>query len=41
MSKLWEVQAGMVPKTIWLRVEVGDNQDAKKENRALKLESTF
>lgn len=38
---LSEVQAGMVPKTIWLRGEVGDNQDAKKENRALKFESTF
>lgn len=38
---LSEVQAGTVPKTIWLRNEVGDNQDAKKENRALKLDTTF
>lgn len=38
---LSEVQAGMVPKTIWLRSEVGDNQDAKKEARELKMTSTF
>lgn len=38
---LSEVQAGMVPKTIWFRNEVGDNQDAKKENRALELDTTF
>ena len=38
---LSEVQAGMVPKTIWPRGEVGDNQDAKKETRTLNLGSTF
>lgn len=28
---LSEVQEGIVPKTIWFRKEVGDNQEAKKE----------
>lgn len=32
---LSEVQGGMVPKTIWKREEVGDNQEAKKESVAL------
>lgn len=38
---LSEVQGGMVPKTIWFRDEVGDNQDAKKENRLLGFSSVF
>lgn len=38
---LSEVQAGMVPKTIWIRADVGDNQDAKKEVRTLNFESVF
>jgi len=31
---LSEVQDGLVSKTIWYRVEVGDNQEAKKEVKA-------
>lgn len=31
----------MVPKTIWIRADVGDNQDAKKEVRTLNFESVF
>lgn len=38
---LSEVQDGIVPKTIWFRDEVGDNQDAKKEIAALSFESIF
>lgn len=30
-----EVQDGMVPRTIWYRDEVGDNQEAKQELKAL------
>jgi adenine-specific DNA-methyltransferase len=32
---LSEVKEGVVPQTIWFREEVGDNQDAKKEVKAL------
>jgi adenine-specific DNA-methyltransferase len=32
---LSEVQDGIVCKTIWQRVDVGDNQDAKRETKAL------
>jgi adenine-specific DNA-methyltransferase len=32
---LSEVQEGIVCKTIWQRVDVGDNQDAKRETKAL------
>lgn len=32
---LSEVQDGKVAKTIWLREEVGDNQDSKREVRVL------
>ena len=39
---LSEVQdTGLVPFTIWLRTEVGDNQDAKKEVKALNPDSIF
>jgi len=34
---LSEVKDGFVPTTIWLRDEVGDNQEAKKEMRKLDL----
>ena len=36
-----EVQQGVVPQTIWLREEVGDNQDAKKEVKVLNDNSIF
>ncbi len=38
---LTEVQAGSVSKTIWFRVEVGDNQEAKKETKVFESESVF
>ncbi|WP_286861117.1 site-specific DNA-methyltransferase [Proteiniphilum sp. UBA5510] len=38
---LSEVQDGIVSKTIWFRVEVGDNQDAKKEAKAFNSVSVF
>lgn len=38
---LTEVQAGSVSKTIWFRVEVGDNQEAKKETKVFDSESVF
>jgi len=38
---LSEVQAGLVSKTIWLRDEVGDNQDAKKEIKVFDDTSVF
>lgn len=34
---LADVQDGLVPLTVWLRDEVGDNQEAKHEIKALKL----
>lgn len=36
-----DVQDGMVPKTIWLRDEVGDNQDAKNEIKELFKKDLF
>lgn len=38
---LSEVQGGMVSKTIWLRDEVGDNQDAKKEVKSFNSLDVF
>ncbi|KGJ21494.1 DNA methylase [Paracoccus sanguinis] len=38
---LSEVSAGIVPTTIWLRETVGDNQDAKREVRAIKADEVF
>jgi len=38
---LSEVQQGTVAKTIWLREEVGDNQDAKKEVKQFNPEDSF
>ncbi|RYE16565.1 MAG: site-specific DNA-methyltransferase, partial [Sphingobacteriaceae bacterium] len=38
---LSEVQEGIVTKTIWLRTEVGDNQDAKKEVKVFNDDSIF
>jgi adenine-specific DNA-methyltransferase len=38
---LSEVQEGTVSKTIWLREEVGDNQDAKREIKAFNNEDVF
>lgn len=38
---LSEVQAGIVPLSIWFREEVGDNQEAKKEITVLNNESIF
>jgi len=38
---LTEVQDKSVAKTIWFRVEVGDNQDAKKEALAFNSEDLF
>ena len=38
---LSEVQAGMVPLTIWLREDVGDNQEAKKEITVLNSSEIF
>ena len=38
---LSEVKDGVVPQTIWLREEVGDNQDAKKEVKELNASEIF
>jgi adenine-specific DNA-methyltransferase len=38
---LSEVQEGIVCMTIWLRTEVGDNQDAKREVMAFNSEEVF
>lgn len=38
---LSEVQEGTVSKTIWFRTQVGDNQEAKKEVKALSSEDVF
>jgi adenine-specific DNA-methyltransferase len=38
---LSEVQAGTVAKTIWMRSEVGDNQEAKKEALTINSEDVF
>lgn len=38
---LSEVQGGIVAKTIWLRTEVGDNQDAKREIKQFDLDAVF
>jgi adenine-specific DNA-methyltransferase len=38
---LSEVQEGVVAKTIWLREEVGDNQDAKREVKAFNETDSF
>ena len=38
---LSEVKTGIVSKTIWLRIDVGDNQEAKREQKALKLFPVF
>ena len=38
---LSEVKQGSVSKTIWLRTEVGDNQDAKKETKVFNSTVVF
>ncbi|SRR5579883_570566 len=38
---LSEVQGGIVPMTIWLRDEVGDNQEAKREVMAFNRDDVF
>lgn len=38
---LSEVKAGSVAKTIWLREEVGDNQDSKREVKAFNAKEVF
>lgn len=38
---LSEVQTGLVPLTIWLKDEVGDNQEAKKEVKAFDKKEIF
>lgn len=38
---LSEVQTGMVSKALWLREEVGDNEQAKKEAKVLNEEDIF
>lgn len=38
---LSEIKDGLVPTTIWLREEVGDNQEAKKEVKELIPEDPF
>lgn len=38
---LSEVQGGIVSKTIWLRDEVGDNQDAKKQVKCFNSSDVF
>lgn len=38
---LSEVQEGSVSKTIWLRTEVGDNQEAKQEIKAFNNDDVF
>ena len=38
---LSEVKQGVVATTLWLRDEVGDNQEAKREIKALNFDSVF
>lgn len=38
---LSEVQGGLVPQTLWMRDEVGDNQEAKKESKAMVPDDPF
>lgn len=38
---LSEVQDGVIPKTIWLRDEVGDNQESKREVNEILSEEKF
>ncbi len=38
---LSEVRQGVIPRTIWLRQEVGDNQEGKAEMKAMFPESPF
>jgi adenine-specific DNA-methyltransferase len=38
---LSEVQEGVVPKTLWLRDEVGDNQEAKREVKKFNEHDVF
>lgn len=38
---LTEVQDGFVPTTLWLREEVGDNQEAKKEVKNIDSKNVF
>ena len=38
---LTEVQDGLVPITLWLKDEVGDNQEAKKEVKAINPQDVF
>jgi adenine-specific DNA-methyltransferase len=38
---LSDVQEGSVSKTIWLRTQVGDNQDAKRETKAFNDSDVF
>lgn len=38
---LEEVGIGLVPDTLWLRTEAGDNQDAKREAREFNQVNTF
>ena len=38
---LKDVGEGVVPDTLWLRTDAGDNQDAKREARALNSSDTF
>ncbi|MCG3084075.1 site-specific DNA-methyltransferase [Anoxybacillus sp. LAT_35] len=38
---LSEVQEGIVPKTLWLRDEVGDNQEAKREVKKFNEQNVF
>lgn len=40
-SFLAEVRAGIVPDTLWLREDVGDNQDAKREVSAFNSAELF
>lgn len=40
-SFLCDVKAGIVPNTIWGRLEVGDNQDARREVRSVLTKSDF
>ena len=38
---LSEVKQGVTAKTLWLRNEVGDNQEAKREIKAFKFKTVF
>lgn len=38
---LSEVQDGLVPKTLWLKEEVGDNNEAKKEAKVINSKKVF